>query len=167
MTVQLITIITVPQSQRVKCQHPGCTRNVFSKIHVVRKNGEITFVGGRCFQKLFGDLNLEPVFGGGGGIRLSEAEREKILQNTDEFLAELQTIYEESDIEEPKTPEVTVGLSYSNHSKPGKGTPTHIHLFRCLSCSTPLINYEFESTERMCPQCRRSEDVFTLEKYPI
>ena len=110
MTVQLITIITVPQSQRVKCQHPGCTRNVFSKIHVVRKNGEITFVGGRCFQKLFGDLNLEPVFGGGGGIRLSEAEREKILQNTDEFLAELQTIYEESDIEEPKTPEVTVGV---------------------------------------------------------
>lgn len=173
MNVELVTIVTVPQEQRVKCQHEGCGRHVYSKIHVVRKDDEITFVGQTCFRKLFGVLNLAPSFGGKGSTSLTEAEREQILQNSEEFLRELQSRY---DAQEPTpTDETELQLAEPDYRSepiiprvaPILGKPTHVHLFRCLTCSTPLINYEFESTERKCPQCNTADMVFTLEKYPI
>ena len=166
MNVKLITIVTVPQTKRVKCQHEGCGRHVYSKIHVVRINDEITFVGSVCFRKLFGELDLKPTFGGSIGTKLTESERELILQNTEIFLNELQSRY---DIEEPDQLEEADFQPEPIKSEitPKRGKPTHIHLFRCLSCSNTLSNYEFESTERLCPRCNTSEMVFTIEKYPV
>jgi hypothetical protein len=171
--VELVTVITLPEEGRVKCQHDGCGRNVFAQVHVIRRNGNVSFVGSTCFRRLFGDLDLQSSFGGKAGIPLTNDEREQILHNTESFLAQLKTAYEPSAFE--IKPSLTSALepAIGNLEKvpyvarTGRGQPTHIHLFRCLTCSTRLINYEFESTERMCPQCNKADDVFTIEKYPI
>lgn len=173
MAIELLTVVTLDREGRVKCQHEGCGRHVFARVHVIRQNGKVSFVGSTCFRKLFGDLDLHPSFGGSNGLLLSEEQRKQILANTEAFLEELRLLYEASkqqvstempsEVRDP-TRNLTNAVQGSNLVR---GKPTHIHLFRCLTCSTPLINYEFESTERFCPQCKTVDNVFTLEKYPI
>lgn len=177
MPLELVTIVTLPKDRRVTCQHDGCGRHVYAKVHVIRRQGTISFVGHVCFGKLFGNHELQPSIGGKEGTRLSDEERERIVLNTEAFLAELKARYAAQDAEPLPTPsnDVATALRPTN-SSPSFGAslnliprrqPTYVHLFRCLTCSTRLLNYEFESTERLCPRCNKADDVFTIEKYLI
>lgn len=175
MSLELITIVTLPKERRVTCQHDGCGRHVYAKVHVIRHSDTLSFVGHVCFRKLFGHHELQPSIGGKDGTRLNDEEREQIVSNTEAFLTELKARYETLVAESLPAPSANVltplrpsnsGLALgASPSPPRRVQPTHIHLFRCLACSTRLLNYEFEGTERLCPRCNNPDEVFTIEKF--
>ncbi len=157
--VKLLTVVSLAKDGRVKCQHPGCTRTVYKRVHVISVDEAITFVGSTCFKKLYGDFDLQPLYGNSEGTILSQEERDLILSNTEQFLLSLQSQHMGDCEVKIDTPSLT----------PEKPTPrkimraTGIHVYTCFRCSSDRDLYKFESVERTCPKCKRRDEVFTVK----
>lgn len=95
--IQLIAVIEVPEDKKVICQSEGCGRSVYKSVHIVRMDGKLQIVGSECFKKHIGKSRsqekLKPLYGSGEGIPLSEQERDLLLRNTEQLIAEFETRY--------------------------------------------------------------------------
>ena len=73
MDVELLQIVEVPKSERVLCRHEGCAHPVYKRIHVLRVDGELTFVGSECYKQHYQHLargQAEQLPGGVTGAKL-------------------------------------------------------------------------------------------------
>lgn len=88
-TAKLLAIVEVEEGQKVQCQEPGCGHGVYKRIHVVATGGNIMVMGSTCFEKRFGSAqHLQPEYSGNGaGRRLTEEQRQMLLQNTAHLIA--------------------------------------------------------------------------------
>lgn len=89
---QLLSIVEVDHSNRVHCQQPGCGHTVWKAVHVVRDAGLLLVLGSACFAKRYGGHNGlgSPSYGPGHGRKLTDAERELLVQNTQLLLAQFE-----------------------------------------------------------------------------
>lgn len=87
MNAQLLAIVEVPKEQRVQCQAPGCGHGVYKRIHVVRDGERITVLGSDCFSRLYhGLMSTHPRYGSGDGRKLTDAERQLLIENTQRLI---------------------------------------------------------------------------------
>lgn len=88
----LLAIVAVDPAHRVRCQQPHCGHTVYARIHVVEEAGQLMVLGSDCFAKRFGASHTANFHGhgSGGGRVLTEAERELLLNNTRELLAQFE-----------------------------------------------------------------------------
>lgn len=88
----LLAIVAVDPAHRVRCQQPHCGHSVYARIHVVEEAGQLMVLGSDCFAKRFGASHTGNFhgYGSGGGRVLTEAERELLLNNTRELLAQFE-----------------------------------------------------------------------------
>jgi rubrerythrin len=180
--VQLLYIVSLEPEDRVYCQHTGCTRTVYAKVHVVDIDGVIQFVGSTCFKRLFGHLALSPAFGGGNGNTLSHEEREQLVRNTDAFIQTIKSTHEaalatiRADDEARRQKEALAANALQQRldrfltdtPRPRhfldrrRHIPSHrklIPIFGCFKCSTtPGEPYEFKSSDRVCPRCGSTDN---------
>jgi hypothetical protein len=95
--IQLIAVIEVPEDKKVICQSEGCGRSVYKSVHIVKMKGKFQIVGSECFKKYIGknrsQEKLKPLYGSSEGIHLSEHERDLLLQNTEQLIAEFESKY--------------------------------------------------------------------------
>ncbi|WP_374091067.1 hypothetical protein [Methylomicrobium lacus] len=102
---QLIAVIEVPEDKKVLCQSEGCGRSVYKSVHIVKLNGKLQIVGSECFKKYIGKQRsqekLKPLYGSSDGIHLSEHERDLLLQNTEQLIAEFEAKYNNEKAREP------------------------------------------------------------------
>ncbi len=92
-TARLLTVVEVSEEKKVLCQAEGCGRGVFKRIHVVEDEGRLTTLGESCFHRLYGHLDVDaatPQYGSWGGRRLTDAERQMLLENTRQFIEQLE-----------------------------------------------------------------------------
>ncbi|WP_440111526.1 hypothetical protein [Acidovorax sp. BL-A-41-H1] len=92
-TARLLTVVEVSEEKKVLCQAEGCGRGVFKRIHVVEDQGRLTTLGESCFHRLYGHLDVDaatPQYGSWGGRRLTDAERQMLLENTRQFIEQLE-----------------------------------------------------------------------------
>lgn len=102
---ELLAIIEIPKSKKVLCQHTGCGRAVYKKVHVFRNKGQIKIYGSECAKKLLGQRlkTKTPLIQSSGGISLSEADVELLLKNTEELIVDLEKRYKNPiEIKEPQ-----------------------------------------------------------------
>jgi len=85
----LRAIVALDPKERVRCQQPGCGHSVYAAVHVVEEDGRLLVLGSTCFSKRYGGPEAlgAAQYGAGSGRRLSEEEREMLLQNTQALLA--------------------------------------------------------------------------------
>lgn len=166
--VALLTIVSLPKEKRVHCQHPDCRQTVYKRVHVIRAGGKISFVGSTCFKKLYGHHHLRPQLGTHDGQTLTPEERDAIVANTEAFINKLQADKDALDAakQPPQPPPAPVSKTWHrprpNHASQGV---THRTKYTCLDCSNENGQYTFVATERQCPRCHKSDNVFTLQKY--
>lgn len=87
MSAQLLAVVEVPKERQVQCQAPGCGRGVYSRIHVVRDGERITVLGSDCFSRLYHGLkSSNPHYGSGDGRKLTDAERQLLIENTQRLI---------------------------------------------------------------------------------
>jgi len=91
---QLLAIVEVPHADRVLCQAAGCKHPVYKRIHVVRKDGELTVLGSECFNKLFGRARIKPLYGSGEGRLLTPEERQLLIENTERLISQFEDEYQ-------------------------------------------------------------------------
>ena len=87
---RLLSVVEVPQSDRVVCQAPGCKHPVYKRIHVVLQIGALTILGSECFKKLFGEELSSPSYGTGEGRLLTPDERVLLIENTARLIAQFE-----------------------------------------------------------------------------
>ena len=93
--IELLAVVEVSQDKRIFCQAVGCGHSVYKRIHLVRENGNLSVLGSECFKKLFGDSNYQaPFYSTSDGRRLSEEERQMLLQNTATLVERLKQEFE-------------------------------------------------------------------------
>lgn len=93
-STSLIAIVEVDKADRIICQAEGCGHTVYKRIHVVRDNDRIKVVGSECYKRLYLGQDRaaqNPMYGSAEGRRLSEAERIALLENTERFIASLES----------------------------------------------------------------------------
>lgn len=85
----LRAVVTVDQVDRVRCQQSGCGHSVYASVHIVEENGRLLVLGSTCFAKRFGAANAlgSAKFGAGAGRKLTNEERDMLLQNTETLIA--------------------------------------------------------------------------------
>lgn len=88
----LRAIVAVDPKDRVRCQQPGCGHSVYAAVHVVEEDGRLLVLGSTCFSKRYGgpDALGAAQYGSGGGRKLTDEEREMLLQNTRALLAKFE-----------------------------------------------------------------------------
>lgn len=87
---KLLAIVRVPESERVRCQNPGCGHGVHAAIHIVRECGRLMVLGSTCFERRYGSvraLGLPQFSSGAAGRELTSEERAMLDTNTDLLLA--------------------------------------------------------------------------------
>lgn len=88
----LLAVLRLPESHKVRCQAPGCTRPVFQHVHVVRVAGRITVYGSDCFKSHFVGKPIKhskPSLHTLTGKELSETDRALLDSNTELLLQRL------------------------------------------------------------------------------
>lgn len=90
--VFLVAIVEVEKADRIICQAAGCGHGVYRRIHVVLVDGGFTLLGSDCFQRLYGATKktYSPYYHWGEGRRLTDEERQRLVQNTAAFLEQLE-----------------------------------------------------------------------------
>ena len=88
---QLLAIVAVEKEDRVQCQQLGCGKGVYARIHVVNEDGKLTVLGSDCYSKRFGVTSTTDFkgLGGGSGQKLSDEERQLLVENTTALIAKL------------------------------------------------------------------------------
>jgi len=92
MDAELLAVVEVDRPQRVTCQAPGCGHAVYKRIHVVRHDGLVKVYGSDCFDRLFSNMSKAagPRYGGAAGRLLSADERQMLVLNTDQLVAQFE-----------------------------------------------------------------------------
>ncbi len=89
--IELLAILQVDPRRRVRCGGPDCTKTVYARIHVVREEGVLKVLGSTCYQHLYGKSGkLVPKYSASTGRLLSEEERLKLIENTEELLRDFE-----------------------------------------------------------------------------
>lgn len=87
---ELLGVFEVDKEKRVRCQAPGCNHAVYKAVHLLSVEGEFKLYGSECCKKLFGwTSKTESASHTTGERRLSDEEREQLVNNTAELLAKL------------------------------------------------------------------------------
>lgn len=97
---RLMAVVEVDKADRVVCQAHGCGHSVYKRIHVVRDSGQTIVIGSECFKRLYGGMdrvNQSPAFGSSEGRRLTEDERQALLENTERLVAQLEAEHIEAE----------------------------------------------------------------------
>ena len=92
-SAQLLAVVEVAQDERVRCQAAGCKHSVYKRIHIVAEHGVIHVYGSECFKGLFGHTalhQLSPKYGGGEGRKLTDQERQWLVENTERLIAQFE-----------------------------------------------------------------------------
>lgn len=90
--VFLVAIVEVEKADRIICQASGCGHGVYRRIHIVLVDGQFTLLGSDCFQRLYGTAKKAyiPYYQWNEGRRLTDEERQRLMQNTAEFIEQLE-----------------------------------------------------------------------------
>lgn len=89
----LLSIVEVDREDRILCQAVGCGRQVYKRIHVVLVGTEFRVLGSHCYQILYGTAGepaQEPEYGTFEGRRLSDEQRQMLIENTALFIENLE-----------------------------------------------------------------------------
>lgn len=91
MSHQLLAIVAVEKKDRVQYQQPSCGKGVYARIHVVNEDGKLKVLGSDCYSKRFGITSTTNFkgLGGGSGQKLSDEERQLLVENTAALIAKL------------------------------------------------------------------------------
>lgn len=86
---QLLAIVSVAHEHRIQCRQPGCGHSVYAAIYVVSETDGLLVLGGTCFGLRYGapDALGGPKFGSINGRRLTEEERQMLVENTEALMA--------------------------------------------------------------------------------
>ena len=89
---RLRAIVAVDAKDRVRCQQPGCGHSVYAAVHVVEEDGKLMVLGSTCFAQRYGSHAAlgQAQYGGGGGRKLTDEERQLLIQNTEALLAQFE-----------------------------------------------------------------------------
>ena len=96
-TAQLLAVVEVPHDDRVRCQAAGCNHSVFRRIHVVREHSVVRVYGSECFKHLFVGLPVAsstPRYTSSEGRRLTEDERQLLIENTERLVQQFESEYQ-------------------------------------------------------------------------
>lgn len=90
--VFLVAIVEVEKVDRIICQASGCGHAVYRRIHIVLVNGQFTLLGSDCFQRFYGATKKAylPFYQWNEGRRLTDEERQRLIQNTAGFIEQLE-----------------------------------------------------------------------------
>lgn len=85
---RLRAIVSVPETSRVQCQESGCGHPIYAAVHIVEEAGQLLILGSTCFAKRYGSVDGLGAagYGSGSGRRLTDAERQLLLENTQALL---------------------------------------------------------------------------------
>lgn len=91
---RLRAVVAIDAKNRVQCQQPGCMHSVYAAVHVVEEDGRLLVLGSTCFAKRYGGSNAlgQAQYGGGGGRKLTDDERQMLIQNTEALLAHFEAL---------------------------------------------------------------------------
>lgn len=84
-SARLRAIVALDYRNRVRCQHQGCGRSIFARVHVVQEGDQFKVIGSDCFANHYGGamaLGKAQFGGGGGGVKLTDEQRALLIQNT-------------------------------------------------------------------------------------
>lgn len=86
---RLRAVIAVASQDKVQCQQPGCGHSIYAAVHIVEEDGRFIVLGSTCYAKRYGSAYAlgAAQYGGGSGRKLSEEERQLLIQNTEALLA--------------------------------------------------------------------------------
>ena len=89
---RLRAIVAVDGKHRVRCQQPGCGQSVYAAVHVVEEEGKLMVLGSTCFAQRYGSSVAlgSAQYGGGGGRKLTDEERQLLIRNTEALLAQFE-----------------------------------------------------------------------------
>lgn len=90
--VFLVAIVEVDKVDRIICQASGCGHGVYRRIHIVLVDGHFTLLGSDCFQRVYGAAKkiFRPFYQWNEGRHLTDEERQRLIQNTVEFIEQLE-----------------------------------------------------------------------------
>ena len=95
---KLLAIVTTDEDNRIRCQHNGCNHPVYKAIHVVLDDAKLKVIGSTCFVKGYPELQSKAKLTeryGATGRKLNAQELEKLINNTEQLVAQLTQEYEE------------------------------------------------------------------------
>lgn len=107
-TAELLIIVELPENKKVLCQAEGCGHSVYKRVHVIRELDKLSVYGEDCAKKRFGKTLRKPVISKKklDGYVLSERDIEQLLENTQLFIDDMQTRFEEkTPVEMPIEPD--------------------------------------------------------------
>lgn len=94
---KLLAIVTTDEDNRIRCQHNGCNHPVYKAIHVVMDDAQLKVIGSTCFVKGYPELQSKAKLTeryGATGRKLNAHELEKLINNTEQLVAQLTQEYE-------------------------------------------------------------------------
>ena len=115
--VFLVAVVEVEYDKRILCQAPGCGRSVYRKIHIVLESTEFTLLGYDCYRRIYGsDAVREPFYSWGSDRRLTDEERQQLIENTAAFIEQLEQELVSSSLERGQS--ATASPAFSPKSEP-------------------------------------------------
>lgn len=99
--VEALAVVEVDPDRRVCCQAADCGKSIWKAVHVVRIEGNLQIVGSTCFKKLYGDVVPAGIgkYTGNESRKLSELERQQLLENTEAFVRMLELRFAQASAE--------------------------------------------------------------------
>jgi len=140
----LLAIVEVDKEKRVQCGQPGCGHVVYKAIHIIQEGDELLVLGSTCFAKRYeGFKGLgETIYGGGAGRKLTDAQRELLMNNTAELLAQ----FKAEDQEQLRLPDEA--LSQPSLPSPNSPLPPRQMAYRQLSSGSSSSPWPWASPGR-------------------
>lgn len=87
---ELLAVVGVHESKRIRCQALACNQPVYVAIHVVRTSEGLKLLGSDCCARLFGWTGKQKSAAYTSGSRpLTDEERDQLVANTEDLLAKL------------------------------------------------------------------------------
>ncbi len=101
-SARLRAIVALDYRNRVRCQHPGCGRGIYARVHIVQEGDQFKVLGSDCYANHYGGAMAlgKAQFGwGGGGAKLTDEQRALLIQNTQALIAWFEAL-EAQEVEE-------------------------------------------------------------------
>lgn len=99
--VVLVAVVEVDRDNRILCKAAGCGHSVYRRIHIVLDSGEFVLLGSDCYRRIYGSaVARAPVYGWGTDRKLSDDERQRLIENTALFIEQLEVELRRSECEE-------------------------------------------------------------------
>jgi hypothetical protein len=117
----LVAVVEVEHDKRILCQAPSCGRSVYRKIHIVLESGKFILLGSDCYSHLYGSGALrEPVYAWGSDRKLSDQERQQLIENTAAFIERLEKehVLACAESERANSPPVCIPTTVQSYTPP-------------------------------------------------